>query len=181
MAYRNLQLFLSHPKDFIFSWFSQGQSKVKILPFNPKAREVGNQIVSQLKKACPGMPAYLIGSTGLEICGRGDIDIYATGDPRKFDVLAKSIEPILGKASKNRPTFIEWKTNISGFDVEVVLIDPDTNRFKNQFKLFNIFKNNPLLLKEYEQLKISSNNMPQREYILKRMEFFNRIESIKKP
>lgn len=46
---------------------------------------------------------------------------------------------------------------------------------KGQLKVFEMLKNSPELLKEYEQLKQACGGLPFREYQQRKYEFYNKI------
>ncbi len=57
------------------------------------------------------------------------------------------------------------------------LTDPTTPSMQEQIKTFEILKNDPKLLKEYEQIKLSADGQSFREYMRRKYEFFNKILS----
>lgn len=52
---------------------------VSIQKFNPLAREVGNNIVDEIKRVLPDATVHYIGSSVLGIAGENDIDIAIVG------------------------------------------------------------------------------------------------------
>jgi len=60
----------------------------------------------------------------------------------------------------------------------VWLTDPTTETTKAQIQVFNMLKNNPELLKEYEKIKEDAKDLTYKEYQTRKYEFFNRIIGI---
>jgi hypothetical protein len=174
---RALRLLLFSPREYLFNLFTPESSPIAIHPFSPVNLQTAEKIISHIRSLCPDLPVYLIGSTGLQISGRGDIDLYASAPSARIPSLSDQLSVYLGLPCKIRPKFREWCLKIDGYLVEFVLIDPQTMRFKKQIRLFNILKNHPDLLHEYENIKVSSVGLSSKEYEWRRMEFFNRILS----
>jgi len=56
--------------------------------------------------------------------------------------------------------------------VSVWLTDPTVETTKAQVKVFNILKNNPKLLKEYGEIKLSAKDLTCKEYQMRKYEFY---------
>ena len=52
---------------------------------------------------------------------------------------------------------------------------PKDQKQKEQIEIFEIFKNSPEILKEYEELKLSMNGKTYKEYQIAKYEFYNRV------
>jgi len=152
--------------------------KVFIKPFDPKAKKVGNLIVSKIKKELPDLEVLFMGAAALEIAGQNDIDIYALADPKDFNKYLPTFENLFGKLAKQgkyvKKTFIEWKFKKNGYEVEVYLTEPP----ERQIRVFEILKSNKKLLKEYEDLKVSFDRKSYKDYQKAKYEFYNRILSM---
>jgi len=64
------------------------------------------------------------------------------------------------------------------FIVDVHMTDPNSPSLKEHIRLFELLKNSPELLNEYEILKVKSNGINYREYQRKKYEFYNRVLGI---
>jgi len=171
---RNIQLLFDSPRDFIFSHFYSETEKVYLKKYNPKAKIAAENLILKLKKITPETKVYLVGSTGLEIDGTGDIDIFAT-TKENLHKIAKKYLPLIGKPSKIRLDFIRWDFLYMGAPVELFLNHPDNKHFQEQLKLYKLLKENPKHLKEYNELKKKINGTSVKEYIRERMSFFNKL------
>ena len=149
--------------------------KVSIHPFDPKGKALGESIVKQTKNHSPDLEVLFMGSVALGIVGQKDIDIYALADPEDFGKYLPTFEKLFGKLDKQgkyvKKTFVEWKFQKDGYEVEVYL----TESPERQIKVFEILKSNKKLLKEYENLKLSFNGKRYKDYQKAKYEFYNRI------
>lgn len=175
--FRDLKLFFQSPKDFLYSYKYSNKKFVEIYPFDPDSLTSAKGLMEKIKKECPDLHIYLIGSVGLGIDGRGDVDLYAATQLKKIPGVSEKISKLFGEPVKTRNTFIEWNFRHNGTEVELVLTDPNNEQFKKQIELFNLLKRNKKFLNEYKELKSRLKKYPEREYVRKRMEFFNRILS----
>ncbi|KKR09877.1 MAG: hypothetical protein UT39_C0026G0002 [Candidatus Woesebacteria bacterium GW2011_GWA1_39_21] len=171
----NLKLLLQSPKDYLYSFIYIGNETVKIKKFNPKHLVCANKLMQKIKKVCPDLTLYLIGSVALRIEGMGDIDLYASTPLDKFPQVSQCLTKLFGKPLKIRRRHIVWGFKYQHISTELELTDPDDKTLRTQLRLFNLLKNNPCYLQEYRTLKNNLNNHPQLDYVRKRMEFFNRI------
>lgn len=174
---KSLGLLFQSPKDYLYSLFNTSDEIVKVKPYNPETRKLAFKVINKLKKSSPKLNVYLVGSIGLGISGRGDIDLFATCDHKTFNKTIPNISAIFGDPKKVRKKFAEWNFVFKNHKVQLVLIDPNSRRFINQMKLFNLLKYNHYLLKRYEKLKMKLDGLPEEEYVIRRMYFFNQIAS----
>ena len=171
----NVALLMQSPKDYLYSFVYSDNSKVEIRRFDPRSVAAAEKLIKKLKRLCPGITVVLIGSVGLGIDGRGDIDLCACAAKTKLPVYYRRITKNFGKPVKIRSEFRQWEFERNGFPVELYLSNTKDQRFKEQVRLFNLLKNNPAYLREYQSIKRLMNHGSEREYVLRRMEFFNRI------
>lgn len=147
--------------------------KVKIYPFDPKVRDIANEIIQKIKEFSHNLEVLFMGASALGIAGQGDLDIYILCSPENFDKYLLGLEKIFGKPFKKNPTFIEWGFEKYGHEVQLYLTDPNTESMQEQIQLFNRLKNNSALLEEYENLKLSMDKQSFQEYQRKKYEFYN--------
>jgi len=149
--------------------------KVSIHPFDPKGKALGEAIAKQIKSHFPNLEVLFMGSVALEISGQKDIDIYALAIPEDFDKYLPIFEKLFGEVDKKgkyvKKTFIEWKFQKDGYEIEVYLTEPPDR----QIKVYEILKSNQKLLKEYEDLKLSFDGKSYKDYQEAKYEFYNRI------
>jgi GrpB-like predicted nucleotidyltransferase (UPF0157 family) len=149
--------------------------RVNVKPFNPKGLEIANQIIAEIKAVEPGLEVICVGSVALKIAGQEDLDINASCVKAEQEKHVPSFKKLYGEPSRIGQASISWDFVRGGFSVDVWLTDPTAETTKQQLKVFNLLKENPQLLKEYEQIKLSAKNMPYKQYQTKKYEFYNRI------
>lgn len=149
--------------------------KIKIYPFDPKAKMVGNFIVSRIKRNFPQSKVLFMGATALEITGQNDVDIYMLAKAESFDNYLSKLKDLFGEPIHIHETFIEWGFTEKGYPIQVYLADPTSSSRQRQIKVFEILKNNPKPLREYESFKLKFNGKKFRDYQKAKYEFYNRI------
>ena len=147
---------------------------VRIYPYDPKAKIVAEKIIKQIHEVYSGLEILFIGAAALEIAGQNDLDINILSIPKEYDNYLPGLVKIFGEP-KIKGTSIKWEYERDGFGIELYLTDKDGSDFQEQLRVFNILKNGPKLLKQYEDLKKICNGISFREYQRKKYEFFNRI------
>lgn len=145
--------------------------KVKIYPFDPKVTEIAEEITNSIHGIYPNLEIKHMGASALKISGQNDIDIYALSNSKDFGKYLPNLIKLFGKPLHKHKTFIEWKFKKDKFDVEFYLTEPP----REHIKIFEMFKDNTNLLKEYENLKSSMNRKSFREYQEKKYEFYHKI------
>ncbi|KKQ75384.1 MAG: hypothetical protein US96_C0012G0013 [Candidatus Woesebacteria bacterium GW2011_GWB1_38_5b] len=145
--------------------------KVFVKPFDPKVKEIGESIISKIKKQFSELEVLFMGSVALGIAGQNDIGIYALCEPREFDKFLPALKKIFGNPTKTHDTFIEWNFLEGGYQVEFYLTKPP----QRQIDIFNVLKNDQKILKEYEDLKLSFNGKRMRDYQKAKYEFYSKI------
>lgn len=149
--------------------------KVTLYPYNPKGKKLGETIVSIIKKYFPDLEVLFMGSVALEISGQKDIDIYALSDPKNFDTYIPTFEKLFGKIDKSgtyvKKTFVEWKFQKDGYEIEIYLTEPP----ERQIAVYEILKENKNLREEYENIKSTFNNKSYKGYQKAKYEFYNKI------
>jgi GrpB-like predicted nucleotidyltransferase (UPF0157 family) len=149
--------------------------KVKIFPFSRKATKTAEGIIQSVKDIYPDLEVKHMGASALGISGQNDIDIYVLSHPSNFDKYIQGLVKLFGQPLHKHETFIEWKFDENGFNIEFYLTNPKSDSMKQQMAVFEILKNDKELLKKYESLKISMNGKSFKEYQRKKYEFFNKI------
>lgn len=176
---RDLSLLFKTPKAYLFSFTFSPHKKIRVAPYNPKVTSAGKELVSRLQHLLPNLKVYFVGAASLGIAqGDGDIDLLIESPYKDFDKYLPSLISVLGTPDKKRDMFIEWHTTWKGHQIELTLSDPSSPIFREPLAGYALLKSNPKYLKEYEQMKISSNGLSEREYKKRKLEFFNRVAKI---
>jgi GrpB protein len=149
-----------------------------IKSFDPKARETAESIIGQIKNDAPNLEIFFGGASALGIAGQNDIDLNLMSSPKEYEKYIPVLNKLFGQPGKTSPDLIKWEFQKNSFDVELYLSDRLSPTLQEQIKTFETLRDNPALLKEYEQLKLASNGLPFREYMRRKYEFFNKILGI---
>lgn len=152
--------------------------KMVVKPFNPKGLDIANQIITDIKAVDPDLEVICLGSLPLKIAGQEDIDINAFCPREEQPKHVNNFKELFGEPTRQGTNSIGWSFQREGFSVDVWLTDPMAKTTKEQVKIFNLLKNNPELLKEYEQIKLSAKDLTYKIYQTKKYEFFNKVLSI---
>ena len=148
--------------------------KVKIVSYNPKVKEIVAHIKRKILEEGIDLEVAHMGASVLEISGQGDIDLYILCKEEDFNVYISRLEKLFGQRVSGISIY-KWQLNIDGFEIEMYLTDPKTQSMKEQIDVFEKLKNDRELLKEYESIKLSADDLSFREYMRRKYEFFNRI------
>jgi len=157
------------------------KAEIKIFPYNPKTREVFKKIKNKIKDFLGDIEVLHCGSTGLEILGQGEIDLYIPVLEKHFNNYLEKLVEHFGKPgsvySLERVRFVKY---IDGIKIEIFLINKENNDWKNIVKFESCLKKNPEALEEYKNIKKESNGLTVQNYYRKKIEFINKILRDKK-
>ena len=148
--------------------------RVKIYPYNPKAKIIAEEIIKKIHEVFPQLEVVHIGAAALGIAGQSDLDINILSKAEDHDKYLPGLTGLFGEPAI-KGTSIKWEFQKGGFGVELYLTDKESPGFQEQLKVFNLLKNNPKLLKEYDELKKSCDGISFKEYQRRKYEFYNRI------
>lgn len=149
---------------------------VTVRPYNPNVLVVAQSLIDRIKKADPTSEVQFMGASALKIAGQNDIDLYILSPTTEFDHHLPALTEEFGEPTATSPQSIKWAFMQDDFDVALYLTDPDTPSMQRQIEVFEKLCDNPNLLHEYEQLKLSAGTS-LREYQRQKYEFYNRILS----
>ena len=149
--------------------------KVVVKPWNPKGLEIAEKIIAEIKSIEPNLEIVLLGSVPLKIAGQEDIDISAFCIKSEQLNHLDSFLKLYGEPTRQGTNSTGWDFEREGFSVSVWLTDPTVETTKAQIQVFNILKNNPELLREYEKIKEDAKDLTYKEYQTRKYEFYNRI------
>jgi hypothetical protein len=152
--------------------------KMVVLPWDPHGLEIAQGVIDELKSILPDNEVIFIGSLPLKISGQKDIDLSVLSPSADFPLHQPKLEEKFGKPDKLGVTSIGWHFEREGWEVGIYLTDPVTSQVQEQIDVFNMLKNNPELLKEYEQIKLDAKDLTYKQYQIKKYEFYNRILGI---
>lgn len=147
---------------------------IEVKPFDPRAQEVGNEILSQLREALPEATLHFGGAVALGILGQNDIDITILSTPPEFDSYRSTIEKLYGAPSHVTKS-VKWQFQKEGFDVELYMTDKDAESAKDQRRVFEVLSKSKELRDAYERVKLPYGPIDFKEYMRKKYAFFNEI------
>ncbi|KKR30453.1 hypothetical protein A2715_04515 [Candidatus Woesebacteria bacterium RIFCSPHIGHO2_01_FULL_39_32] len=176
---RDLILIYKAPTGYFFSFLESTTEKVGIENYDPRSTLVGRKIVRDIKKHIPNLKVHFHGSSALQIQGQNDIDLLLEGKLEEFDKFLPELTQLFGKPIKRGKKYIEWHFRREKYKVELLLIDPKSRMFKELITVYLVLRSDKKLLKEYEQIKLNSNGLSPREYQKNRLEFYNKLLSVK--
>lgn len=152
------------------------REKVHIEPFDPKVLEVTEIIIKDVRSVMSEQfPIHLLGSVSMGIAGQRDIDIFVECKASDFSSHIDDLSSIFGKPVRKKRDYIEWQTYRDGWGVDILLIDPTTEKFKDQSSVAWAIQNDEKLKREYEQLKLECNGKSLREYQRRKHKFLEEL------
>lgn len=161
-------------KDYLSKLDSaRANSSVQIKPYDPHTRIVAQKVIKIIKEKIPDADVRFMGASALGIAGQNDIDLYVICVDAQNKQYTSILRNIFGEKIKNK-----WHWFEDGYEISVYLSDPNEKKFKEQLDIFAAFQNNPIILKEYEKLKISMDGATYRDYQIVKYEFYNRVLGI---
>ncbi len=149
---------------------------VEVFPFDPRSREIADILIGELAALVPDHPIHLLGSVGMGIAGRKDIDIFIECPPAEFAACANRLAERFGAPFMERADFIEWKLVRGGYEADILVIDPTSLKFQLQAYVVWTIQHDPVLLKRYEELKLSFQGAPIRAYEAAKKDFFDEVD-----
>ena len=152
------------------------EKTVKIVPFDPNVLNIADEVINKINNAIPKARIIYLGSSKLGIAGENDIDLgVLVGDQFENSVLI--IKHLFGDTTKIEPEkkMARWEFIYKDFLIDIYLTSSLTPEIQMQMNTQILLESNPNLKNEYEQLKIKSDGLSQREYTKKKLEFFNKI------
>ncbi|MBI2335080.1 GrpB family protein [Candidatus Daviesbacteria bacterium] len=151
--------------------------KVKIVPYNPKVKEVFEKQRKEILDILgQDIEVLHLGATGFGISGQGEIDLVIPVSLDRFGEFIEKFEKIYGDpksfSPRNRVRFNHKQGDIN---IEIVIVNRDSEGWKRNVAFENYLKSHPEALGEYRRLKESSNGIGLKEYYRRKMEFINKI------
>jgi hypothetical protein len=170
-----LPIIFESPKDFVYSLIYSSVAPITISPFNKSAYLKATQLIIKIQHFSPSIHPHLIGSLGLKIAGKNDIDIFAECPKNAVSEVSTKLSKLLGAHPKVRSGFSEWQATYAGIKTDLTIIDPRHKRCRDQLTLFYRLKSSPSLITKYLNLKHRYDGLSKRDYTFSRMHFFNQI------
>src|SRR3989339_407507 len=145
---------------------------IKVIPYNPKTKDVFRIIKKDLKKILGNVRISHRGSTALKISGQGEIDLYIPTTIKDFNRYLDKLTKHLGKPGSvyplERVRFVKY---IDDIKIEIFIINKNNSGWKNSIKFEQALRKNKGLLNKYEKLKQSCDGLSVKKYYAKKTEF----------
>lgn len=150
--------------------------KIEILPYNPKASIVFEEVKKEIHSFLPEVQVLHCGSTALEILGQSEIDIYVPVLEKDFDKYLEKMKERFGEPASfytlERARFVRRDNRMK---ITVFLMNQELEKWKDHMRFENYLKENKEALQKYIKIKEESNGLSTREYYRKKLEFINEI------
>lgn len=172
---QHLDAIKDSPKGYVFNLLKSKNRIVLIKPFVKDTKLKANQLVEMIQKRISFSKTKLIGSTGLEIIGQGDVDIICGVPGHKMQTAAKGLDEIFGSYEHKNKYMFQWKVTFKGIQADVDLVDINSDRFKDQLYLFDLLNNNAEAKLDYQEFKNEYLYSSDRVYKVARMGFINQM------
>ena len=161
-------------RDYLSKLDSQKSERmIKVYPYNPRTSEIAEAIISGIKNTIPEAGVRFMGASALSISGQNDVDIYIICPSELRKTYSEKLNFVALTELGNK-----WKGPGDEIEISIYLSDPNDSKFKEQVEIFEKLKNNPTLLKEYENLKKANSGKTYKEYQTAKYEFYNRVLGI---
>ena len=147
--------------------------KVQIYPYDCESKIIAEQFEAKIHSVAPQLLVHFIGSSSLKIAGCKDIDLFIECGGGEFERYLPKFKTIFGEPSRSKKGYVEWEIEQAGWEIDVLLIDPTTEKFQDQMQTFLILQRNESLRSEYEKLKWNLNGFSIFKYTGIKILFFS--------
>ncbi len=143
---------------------------VRVQPYNSEIFKIAESVIGKIEFALPDAQVLFMGASALKISGQNDIDIYVLSEAERVFENVDKLNKLFGEVKNN-----SWIQKIDGYEVTIYSDQLGSSSLKEQVRVFELLKNNPKLLKEYELLKFSIDGKTYKEYQQAKYEFYNKL------
>ncbi len=151
-------------------------NKIKIVPYDPKAKEVFEKIKNKIQTALGEVEVFHRGTTGLGISGQGEVDCFIPISENLFNEYLKKMIKRFGPAGNiyllRRARFVKY---IDGIKIEMFIINEKSFDWINSLKFEDYLKSHAEALEAYKKLKEDCEGLSVSEYYRRKTEFINDI------
>ena len=149
---------------------------VHLQPFNPMTQVIASEIISRIREALPSADVFYFGSSALGLFGENDIDLGVI-DAQEYVASGATLESLFGLPLKidEKNHVVRWEFVQEGFLVELFLSDALAGRRREHLHNHELLQEDEQLRDAYQNLKRASVGLPKREYMKKKLEFFNAL------
>jgi hypothetical protein len=145
---------------------------VKLKPFDPRQRELGNKYIAELETILPDIEIKMRGSSIFEIAGKGETEIGIYPQEQDWDEAVSKLIRRFGRPEQQDPNYAQFVEKISGTEIEIILLKGYEAEVDK--KLHAFLSSRPDLLKKYAMIK-RKYCFSKREYQRQKNIFFQEI------
>lgn len=150
----------------------RAEKVVHISPYDPASSSIAQKYIKKIKEILPGADVLFAGSAALKAAGQKDIDLFIYSSLGERAKILESLNKEFGYPAKNDH---KWKFMEDDFEISMNVVAPEEKIRKEKIKYFEILRDNPSALSEYENLKWSLNGKSYLEYQTAKLLFMNKI------
>lgn len=144
---------------------------LKASGYQDKVSSIFNSLEAELLGICPGLSIEHVGSTSIpNAISKGDLDVLVRVSPTLFNETLEKIKAIGFKQKENTLRTNELCMLVTGkfnYDVAIQLI-VEGSEFEKFVTFRDMLRANSDLVREYNDLKLSSEDLTEDEYRLKK-------------
>lgn len=151
--------------------------KVKIVPYNPKLKEVFEKQKREIL-AILGQNVEVLhrGASGMGISGQNEIDLFIPVSLDFFDEIVNKLKKIYENPKSFYPKQrVRFNRQQDKTTIEVFVVNKDSKNWKRSTAFEDYLKSHQGALEAYGKLKESNNGIGIKEYYRQKMEFTNDI------
>lgn len=160
-------------------WLSHlsNSKKVKIVPYNPKVREIFKKQKKEILDILEQDVEILhLGASGMSISGQKKIDLVIPVSLDRFDEFIEKLKKVYGDPISFSPNNrVRFNHKHDDTNIEIVIVNRNSEGWKRNIVFDNYLKTHPKTLEAYRKLKESNSGIGMREYYRKKIEFINDI------
>lgn len=151
--------------------------KVKIVPFNPKIKELfEKQKKNILSILGQNIEVLHMGASSLGISGQKEIDIVIPTSLDNFEEFMEKFKKVYGKPRSFYPNNrVRFRHKLADINIEMVILNQDSEGWKRNLFFDNYLRTHPKALEAYRKLKETNSGLSIREYYRQKIEFINDI------
>jgi GrpB-like predicted nucleotidyltransferase (UPF0157 family) len=178
LSYVNPRTLWKRLKQEMYILTYSSREKIRIEPFDPASSDVAQTVIAELRFVLPpNFIIHLLGSVSMCVAGQRDVDIFVECPTAEFRRHMDEISSFFGGPIRKKRKYVEWQFDREGWEVDVLLIDPTSEKFKDQLSVVWMLQRDKALRREYERIKWAYDGKSVREYERAKHAFFNRLRS----
>ncbi len=149
---------------------------VHLQAFDPRTQVIAHDIMERIRAVVPLAEVFYFGSSALGLCGENDIDLGVI-DIQEYAARGTTLESLYGEPLKidDKNHVMRWEFTQEGFTVELFLSDTLAERRREHLHNHQLLEQDERLRVSYQNLKQASDGLSKREYMKKKLEFFNEL------